>query len=71
MLDLTGADVADTAGTDGLVRVVRVLRLRGIRVALSGIRPALAGAIVDAGLDLSGLACFATVADALAFVDRR
>ncbi|HEY0137799.1 MAG TPA: STAS domain-containing protein, partial [Nannocystis sp.] len=71
VLDLTGADAADLAGTGGLVRVVRVLRLRGIRVALSGIRPALARALVDADLDLTGLACFATVADALASVDRR
>jgi anti-anti-sigma regulatory factor len=71
VLDLTGADVADAAGLAGLVDVVRVLRLRGVRVALSGIRPALAGAIVDAGLELTGLACFATVADALASIDRR
>ncbi len=71
ILDLTGADVADAAGTGGLVRVVRVLRLRGVRVALSGIRPALAQAIADAGLELDGMSCFATVADALASVDRR
>jgi len=70
VLDLTGADVADAAGTDGLLRIVRVLRLRGVRVALSGIRPALAQAIVDGGLELSGLACFQSVADALRSVDR-
>lgn len=70
VVDLTGADVADAAGTDGLLRIVRVLRLRGVRVALSGIRPALAQAIVDGGLELSGLACFQSVADALRSVDR-
>ena len=70
IIDLTGADVAEAAGTDGLLRIVRVLRLRGVRVALSGIRPALARAIVDAGLELSGLACFQSVADALRAVDR-
>ncbi len=70
VVDLTGADVADAAGTDGLLRIVRVLRLRGVRVALSGIRPALAQAIVDGGLELSGLACFQSVADALGSVER-
>jgi len=70
VLDLTGAAVADTTSADGLLRIVRVLRLRGVRVALSGIRPALASAIVDAGLELSGLSCFQSVADALGSVGR-
>jgi len=70
IVDLTGADVANAAGSDGLLRIVRALRLRGVRVALSGIRPALAQAVVDAGLELSGLACFQSVADTLRSVDR-
>ncbi len=75
VLDLTGAEVSATTDDavtimDGLLRMVRVLRLQGMRVALSGIRPELAEAIVHAGQSRSGLACFSTLADALAAVDR-
>lgn len=44
---------------------VRVLRLRGVSPAFSGIRPGLARAIVEAGLDLAGVRCHQSLADAL------
>jgi len=43
-----------------------VLELQGVAPAISGIGPALARAIVAAGLDLAGVACFQNLADALA-----
>lgn len=65
VIDLTGADVIDAAVAAGLLRIVRVLRLRGVSPAFSGIRPALARAIVEADLDLAGVRCHQSLADAL------
>lgn len=65
VLDLTGAEVIDaTVGAD-LLRIVRVLQLQGITAVFSGLRPELARAIVVAGLDLSGVPCFQSLAHAL------
>lgn len=63
VLDLTGAAAVDAAVAAELLRVARVLRLQGVTLALTGIRPDLARAA--AGLDLAGVACFSTLADAL------
>jgi len=65
VLDLTGAAAVDHEAAAGLLRIVRVLRLRGVSPALSGIHPQLAQEIVRAGLDLGGLECFQSMADAL------
>lgn len=65
VIDLTGAAAIDATVAAGLLRLVRVLRLQGITPALSGIRPALARAIVDADLDLVGIPSYQTLADAL------
>jgi len=66
VLDLTGAIAVELTAADGLLRIVRVLQLQGVTPALSGIHPELAQAIVAAGLDLSELRCYQTIADALA-----
>lgn len=65
VLDLTGAAAVDAAAAAGLLRIVRVLQLQGVTPTLSGIHPELARAIVGAGLDLGGVRCHATMADAL------
>ena len=65
ILDLTGAAAFDEAVASGLLHIVRVLGLQGVTTALSGVRPALARTIVTAGHDLSGVQCFASLADAL------
>lgn len=65
ILDLTGAAAVDRAVAAGLSRVVHVLRLRGLDVALSGIRPALARTLVEAGVDLGDLPCFPSPGRAL------
>jgi rsbT co-antagonist protein RsbR len=65
VLDLTGAAAVDLAAADGLLRIVRVLQLQGVTPALSGIHPELAQAIVRGGLELGGVRCFQSLADAL------
>jgi anti-anti-sigma regulatory factor len=65
VLDLTGAAALDDAVAAGLLRTIRVLRLQGLAVAVSGIRPELAQAIVAAGLDLGGVPCFQSLEHAL------
>lgn len=64
VLDLTGATAVDAAAADGLLRIIRVLQLQGVKVALSGIGPELAQAVVAGGLEL-GVRCFQSMADAL------
>ncbi|MCY1004940.1 STAS domain-containing protein [Nannocystis pusilla] len=66
VLDLTGAAVDDAEVAAGVLRIVRVLRLQGVSAALSGVRPPLARAIVDAGVDLSEVRCHQSVEHALA-----
>jgi rsbT co-antagonist protein RsbR len=66
VLDLTGVAAFDAVGAAGLLRIVRVLRLQGVDAALSGIRPDLARTLVEVGADLGGVACHASLADALA-----
>lgn len=65
VLDLTGAAEVDLAAADGLLRIVRVLQLQGISTAISGVRPALAQAMVRAGLEPGGVRWFQSMADAL------
>ncbi|MFY0532753.1 STAS domain-containing protein [Nannocystis pusilla] len=66
VLDLTGAAVDDAEVAAGVLRIVRVLRLQGVSAALSGVRPPLARAIVDAGVDLSEVRCHQSIEHALA-----
>lgn len=66
VLDLTGAAVDDAEVAAGVLRIVRVLRLQGVAAALSGVRPPLARAIVDAGVDLSEVRCHQSLEHALA-----
>ncbi|MFZ6177149.1 STAS domain-containing protein [Nannocystis pusilla] len=66
VLDLTGAAVDDAEVAAGVLRIVRVLRLQGVSAALSGVRPPLARAIVDAGVDLSEVRCHPSIEHALA-----
>ncbi|MCY1062394.1 STAS domain-containing protein [Nannocystis sp. SCPEA4] len=51
LLDLTGSSTRDAGGAGQLMRLVRAIRLLGARTILTGIGPALATALVDAGFD--------------------
>ncbi len=66
VLDLTGASAVDGVAASELLRIIRVLQLQGVAPVLSGIRPALAQAIVHAGLDLARVPFFRSIEDALA-----
>ncbi|MCU0493268.1 MAG: STAS domain-containing protein [Chloroflexaceae bacterium] len=55
LLDITGVPVVDSQVAQGLVSVVQAARLLGAEVALVGIRPEVAQAIVGLGLDLSNI----------------
>lgn len=66
VVDLTGTAVLDSAAAAALLTLVRVLQLQGVVPVLSGIRAALAGAIVTSGLDLARVPCFMSLEEALA-----
>jgi rsbT co-antagonist protein RsbR len=65
VLDLTGAAAVDARAAAELLGMIRVLQLQGVAPVLSGIRPALARAIVAAGLDIGGVPCFSSIEEAL------
>jgi rsbT co-antagonist protein RsbR len=55
IIDLTGVDLIDTATADHFMKLVRAIELLGARCVLSGIRPAVAQALVDLGVTLGSL----------------
>ena len=65
IIDLTGAAVLDEGAADGLRSLARVLQLQGVDPALTGIRPELARALARSGLDLTNVAFFRSIAQAL------
>ncbi|UQA63493.1 AAA family ATPase [Polyangium aurulentum] len=65
ILDLTGVEVVDPHSAERIVRIVQAARLLGSRVLVTGIRPAVAQAMIHLGADLTGLTTRATLRDAL------
>lgn len=55
LLDITGVPVIDTQVAQGLLRIAQATTLMGSEVALVGIRPEVAQAIVGLGMDLSSI----------------
>lgn len=53
ILDVTGVPGVDTEVADGLLRVAQAVRLLGADVALTGMQPAVARALVELGVDMS------------------
>jgi len=51
LLDLTGTSAHDAGSAEQLTRLVRAIRLLGARTILTGMGPALAIALVEAGFD--------------------
>lgn len=73
ILDVTTLDVMDSFATRTLRSIVQSVRLRGAEAVIAGIRPEVALAMVQLGLDLR-LACVSTTLDleeALAILDRQ
>lgn len=65
VIDITGVPIVDTQVAQGLLMTVRAARLLGAHVALVGIRPEVAQAIVGLGLDLSDVSTFSDLQSAL------
>lgn len=63
ILDMTGAAPSDAAGADFLLQVVRAVALLGARPIMTGLRPALARTLADAGFDAGGAPVLRTLAD--------
>lgn len=53
ILDVTGVPAVDTDVADGLLRVAQAVRLLGAEVALTGMQPGVARALVELGVDMS------------------
>lgn len=65
LIDLTGVEGADAQTIAHLMKVARAARLLGAEVVLTGLQPAVARALVEAGLDLGGVSARATLQEAL------
>ena len=66
LIDITGVPIVDNEVAKGLIGVVHAARLLGARAVLVGIRPEVAQALVEAGIDLRGIQTFASLQGALA-----
>jgi rsbT co-antagonist protein RsbR len=56
IIDLTGVEVVDTRTADHLMKLMRKVEVVGARCVLTGIRAAVAGTLVDIGVDFGRLA---------------
>lgn len=65
LLDITGVPTIDTQTAQHLIETISAVRLLGAEVILTGVRPAIAQSLVHLGIDLSGVACRASLAAGL------
>jgi rsbT co-antagonist protein RsbR len=71
ILDITGVPVVDSQVAQGLLGVVQAAQLLGAEVALVGIRPEVAQAIVTLGLALNQLRTYSDLQSALVTIAQR
>jgi rsbT co-antagonist protein RsbR len=71
VLDITGVPVVDSQVAQGLLGVVQAAQLLGAQVALVGVRPEVAQAIVTLGLALNELRTYSDLQSALVTIARR
>jgi rsbT antagonist protein RsbS len=69
VLDLTVVDVVDSYASRTIMGLTRMVELRGARMAIAGIRPAVAYAMVQLGVTLAGIPTALDLDDALAMLD--
>lgn len=67
ILDITGVPIVDSQVATGLVMAAQATRLLGARVILTGIRPEVAQALVDLGVDLSYIVTHSTLQSGIAY----
>jgi anti-anti-sigma regulatory factor len=65
LVDITGVSVIDTVVARQLIQSAEAARLLGCRTILVGVQPEIAQTLVGLGIDLSGIASYATLADGL------
>jgi rsbT co-antagonist protein RsbR len=70
ILDVTGVSVIDTQIAKMLLNVAQAARLLGTRMIITGIRPEVAQSIVGLGINLDGIATYATLQQAIAATRR-
>ncbi|MDI1479276.1 PAS domain-containing protein [Polyangium sp. y55x31] len=70
VVDVTGVSTVDTHVAEVLVRAARAAKLLGAEVIMTGIRPAVAQALVDLGADLGGVRTLASLQDGIAYAVR-
>jgi rsbT co-antagonist protein RsbR len=71
VLDITGVVIVDSQVAQGIIAVVQSARLLGTEVLLVGIRPEVAQAVVQLGLNLAGMRTFSTLQTALSGISGR
>jgi rsbT co-antagonist protein RsbR len=70
VVDVTGVNTVDMHVAEVLVRAARAAKLLGAEVIMTGIRPAVAQALVDLGADLGGVMTLASLQDGIAYAVR-
>lgn len=71
ILDVTGVPAVDHEVADGLLRVAQAVRLLGAEVALTGMQPAVARALVELGVDMSKFVTKADLQGGIAWASKR
>ncbi|HEY0136528.1 MAG TPA: STAS domain-containing protein, partial [Nannocystis sp.] len=66
LIDLTGVPSIDAAAAETLRQAAAGVRLRGVRPILTGIRPAVASALVSGGVELQRMLVCGTLQDGIA-----
>jgi rsbT co-antagonist protein RsbR len=68
ILDVTGVPIIDTHVAQGLLRVIQAVRLLGAEVMLVGVRPEVAQALVELGIDMRSVLTRSTLQSGLAHI---
>jgi rsbT co-antagonist protein RsbR len=55
IIDVTGVEIIDTRTADYFTKLIKAVELLGARCRITGVRPAVAQALVDIGLDLGAV----------------
>jgi len=70
VVDVTGVSEVDSHVAEVLMRAAQAAKLLGAEVIMTGIRPAVAQALVDLGADLGGVRTLASLQDGIAYAVR-
>ncbi|MDI1450634.1 PAS domain-containing protein [Polyangium sp. 6x1] len=71
ILDVTGVPSVDNEVAEGLLRVAQAVRLLGAEVALTGMQPAVAQALVELGVDMSAFVTKADLQSGISWASKR